>query len=411
MAKAERRTILQQAVVNQRGLTWASFMDRVFAYVFKGLVYPQIWEDPEVDIKALAIQPGNVIVTIASGGCNALSYLTEDPGRIEAVDLNEAHVALNRLKLSAAENLPGYESFHRFFGKADDKANVAAYHRFIAPNLDAASRAYWEKRKWNGRMRISLFSRDLYQHGLLGWFIGAAHRVARWHGVDPADMLRAKTMAEQRTFFDTALSPLFDRRIIKWATARKASLFGLGIPPAQYEALASAGGGSMTVVLRERLEKLSCGFLLSENYFAQQAFGRSYGADGSGPLPPYLKAEHFETIRRRAHRMTCVNASLTTHLADKAPRSVDRVSLLDAQDWMNGTQLNDLWREITRTANPGARVIFRTAAVPTILPGRVDPAILDRWEYLEAQSAELHAQDRSSIYGGFHIYALKDAAA
>jgi S-adenosylmethionine-diacylglycerol 3-amino-3-carboxypropyl transferase len=87
------------------------------------------------------------------------------------------------------------------------------------------------------------------------------------------------------------------------------------------------------------------------------------------------------------------------------------VSLLDAQDWMNDTQLNDLWREITRTANPGARVIFRTAAVPTILPGRVDPAILDRWEYLEAQSAQLHAQDRSSIYGGFHIYALKDAAA
>ena len=49
------------------------------------------------------------------------------------------------------------------------------------------------------------------------------HRIARWHGIDPADMLRAKTMAEQRTFFDTALSPLFDRRVIKWAAARKAS--------------------------------------------------------------------------------------------------------------------------------------------------------------------------------------------
>jgi S-adenosylmethionine-diacylglycerol 3-amino-3-carboxypropyl transferase len=410
MARAENRTILQEAVVNQRGLSWASFMDRAFAYVFKGLVYPQIWEDPEVDIKALAIQPGNVIVAIASGGCNALSYLTEDPGRIEAVDLNEAHVALNRLKLAAAENLPDYAGFYRFFGKADDKANVAAYHRFIAPKLDAKSRAYWEHRKWTGRARISLFSRDLYHHGLLGWFIGAAHRIARLHGIDPADMLRAKTMEEQRTFFDTALSPLFDRRVIKWATARKASLFGLGIPPAQYEALASAGGGSMTVVLRERLEKLSCGFPLSENYFAQQAFGRSYGSEETGPLPPYLKAEHFDTIRRRAHRMTCVNASLTAHLAEKAPRSVDRVTLLDAQDWMNDLQLNELWAEITRTAKTGARVIFRTAAALSVLPGRIDAQLLGQWEYLEARSAELHAQDRSSIYGGFHIYALKDGA-
>lgn len=404
-----KTTILHEAVVNQRGLTWASFMDRVFAYVFKGLVYPQIWEDPEVDITALNIQPGNVIVAIASGGCNALSYLTQDPGRVEAVDLNEAHVALNRLKLAAAANLPDYASFYRFFGKADDKANITAYHRFISRNLDEKSRAYWEKRKWTGRTRISLFSRDLYHHGLLGWFIGAAHRIARWHGIDPADMLRAKTMAEQRTFFDTALSPLFDRRVIKWATARKASLFGLGIPPAQYEALASAGNGSMTTVLRARLEKLSCGFPLSENYFAQQAFGRSYGDDDSGPLPPYLKAEHYQTIRRRAHRMTCVNASLTTHLAEKAPRSVDRVVLLDAQDWMNDTQLNDLWREITRTAKPGARVIFRTAAEPSVLPGRIASEVLGRWEYLAAQSAELHAKDRSSIYGGFHIYALKES--
>ncbi len=410
MAFSGNQSILHKAVVNQRGLTWASFMDRTFAYVFKGLVYPQIWEDPEVDINALETEPGQTIVAIASGGCNALSYLTQDPGRVEAVDLNEAHVALNRLKLAAAANLPGYASFYRFFGKADDKANIAAYYRFIAPNLDAGSRAYWEKRGWTGRRRISLFSRDLYHHGLLGWFIGAAHRIARWHGIDPSHMLRARSVAEQRTFFETALSPLFDRRMIRWATARKASLFGLGIPPAQYEALASAGGGSMTTVLRERLEKLSCGFPLSENYFALQAFGRSYGDDDTGPLPPYLKAEHYDTIRRRAHRMTCVNASLTAHLAEKAPRSVDRVVLLDAQDWMNDGQLNDLWREITRTARPGARVIFRTAAGPSVLPGRVDADVLGKWDYLEKRSSELHAQDRSSIYGGFHIYALRAAA-
>ncbi len=76
---------------------------------------------------------------------------------------------------------------------------------------------------------------------------------------------------------------------------------------------------------------------------------------------------------------------------------------------MNDEQLNALWSEITRTAAANARVIFRTAAEPSLLPGRVEPQILDRWEYQADTSRTLHDRDRSSIYGGFHLYTLKDA--
>ncbi|WP_163413811.1 DUF3419 family protein, partial [Escherichia coli] len=82
--------------------------------------------------------------------------------------LNTAHVAFNRLKLAAVTRLPNYDAFYRFYGTADDKANLAAYERFIQPHLDGTSRAYWEKRMLSGRRRITIFSRDLYRHGLLG---------------------------------------------------------------------------------------------------------------------------------------------------------------------------------------------------------------------------------------------------
>lgn len=402
-------TILKRAVTQNSALSKAGFSERLFAWLFKGLVYPQIWEDPEVDMAALAIEPGHRIVTIASGGCNAMSYLTADPARVEAVDLNRAHVAFNRLKLAAVRNLPDHNAFYRFYGKADDKTNLAAYRRFIRPHLDDESRAYWEKRKWNGRQRISIFWRDLYRHGLLGVFIGMGHRVARLYGIDPRDILKARTMEEQRSFFDTALAPLFEKRMVRWATARKSSLFGLGIPPQQYDALATAGNGDMALVLRSRLEKLACGFPLTDNYFAWQAFGRGYSGDEeTGPLPPYLSRSNFETVRARADRMTVQNASYTDFLAVKPAASVDRYILLDAQDWMNDEQLNALWSEITRTAAPGARVIFRTAAEPSLLPGRVAPETLDRWDYRAEESRALHDRDRSSIYGGFHLYVLKD---
>jgi len=317
-------------------------------------------------------------------------------------------VALNRLKLVAASRLPSWEMFYRFFGSADDEANVAAYDRLLAPHLDPETRAYWQGRRLQhlGRRRISIFARNAYRHGLLGRFIGLAHAAARLHGVDLRDLLSARTMAEQRHFFETTLSPLFDRRAVRWATGNRLSLYGLGIPPAQYEAL--AGGRDMGAVLRERVERLACGFSLNDNYFAWQAFGRGYGGGEQGPLPPYLRRDQFEFVRARADRVEVMNRSVTEYLASCPDASRDRYVLLDAQDWMTDDQLNALWTEITRTARPGARVIFRTAAEPSLLDGRLDPALLDRWHYEAAASQGFTARDRSAIYGGFHLYILKD---
>lgn len=395
------RAVRRSPLMSPTGLS-----EYVFSRLFQNLVYAQIWEDPEVDMAALQIAPGCRVVTIASGGCNALSYLTADPAGIEAVDLNPAHVAFNRLKLAALTALPDYDAFFRFYGSADARENIAAYERYVRPNLDADSRAYWEGRTLSGRRRISMFRRRLYRHGLLGRCIGWGHGVARLYGADPRGLLQARTLDDQRRFFEETIAPLFDKKLVRWATGRKSSLFGLGIPPRQYEALAAAGGGDMAAVLRGRLEKLACGFPLSENYFAWQAFGRGYGGEDA-PLPPYLSRANFETVRARAARMSVVNASVTELLAAKPAASVDRVVLLDAQDWMSDAQLDELWREITRTAAPGARVIFRTAAEADLLPGRVAASTLARWDYRGEESRALHARDRSSIYGGFHLYVFK----
>ncbi len=404
---AAGRDRLKTAVGCGSALSREGILEHLFAWMFKGLVYPQIWEDPEIDIEALAITPQSHVVAIASGGCNVLSYLIADPRRITAVDLNKTHVALCRLKLSAAGNLPGWDSFYRFFGEADEQANVSAYWRFLSGSLDPETRAYWEGRGafGLGRRRISLFSRNFYRHGALGYFIGAGHALARLYGVDPRDVLRARSMEEQRGYFDTTLAPLFDKRLIRWVTARQVSLYGLGIPPAQYEAL--AGGGSMASVLRERVERLACGFSFADNYFAWQAFGRSYAERASGPLPPYLHASHFDAIRARVPRVEVLNRSFTEYLQTRPDRSLDRYVLLDAQDWMTDAQLNALWSEITRTAHPGARVIFRTAAEPSLLPGRVAEETLGHWHYEAERSRDFTARDRSAIYGGFHLYVLR----
>ncbi|MEM9332624.1 MAG: DUF3419 family protein [Pseudomonadota bacterium] len=388
----------------QSGDGWA---EKMFTWMFKGLVYPQIWEDPEVDMEALQIDANTRLITITSGGCNVLSYLTRNPKQIIAVDLNTAHVALSKLKLEGANLLPNHATYYRFFGEADEKANLAAYKRFIKGKIEPSVERYWEKRDIFLRKRISLFSRDLYQHGLLGYFIWAGHLIARAYGVNLQHLTQTNSQKEQRTFFEKQLAPLFDKRLVRWMTSKKMSLYGLGIPPAQYEALASAGDGNMSEVLKQRLENLVCNFELSENYFAWQAFGKRYGGGPSGPLPPYLQREHFNEIKERTDRVSIENVSFTERLKQEKDLSMNAYVLLDAQDWMNDQQLNELWAEITRTAQPGARVIFRTAAAPTLLPDRVKNEILDQWSYEKDASSQFYSRDRSSIYGGFHLYVKK----
>ncbi len=408
LAEATHRTsaqLLDDAVHRSSAWSVAGMHERMFTLAFRNLVYPQIWEDPRVDLEALELSPSSRVIVIASGGCNVLSYLTAGPEQIVAVDLNAAHVALNKLKLSALRHLPDHVSYYRFFGAADEAANVRAYDRHIKPHLDPATRSYWEGRDLLGRRRITRFARGFHRYGLLGKFIGTGHLLARLYSKDPRNLMAARGLDEQRRIFAHELAPLFDRRLIRWILSHRASLFGLGIPPSQYASLAG-GAASAASVVRERLEKLACGFDFSDNYFAWQAFSRAYAPAGEGPLPPYLQKQNFEALRARASRVRIELTSFTQHLARQPNASLDRFVLLDAQDWMLPADLTQLWQEITRTARPGARVIFRTAAEETLLPTRLPQPLLVRWRYEGEKSKAFAARDRSAIYGGFHLYVL-----
>ncbi len=400
---------LRAAVHRAKPLSRAGVLEWVFTYAFSKLVYPQIWEDPVVDMKALEIGPGHEVIAIASGGCNVLSYLAANPAGVTAVDLNGAHIALGKLKICALQNLQDYETFFRFLGRADVRANVRVYDQRLRARLDPGTRAYWDKRRAFGRRRIGVFARNLYRHGLLGHFLGAGHLLARLHGLDPSDILEARTLEEQRTLYEKRLAPIFNKPLVRWMMKQPASLYGLGIPPAQYKALAANSPRGIGEVLSQRVERLACDFAIADNYFAWQAFGRRYAPGPEPSLPPYLQEENFDALRDRSKRVRYVQRSLTEILFDSPAASFDRYVLLDAQDWMTDTDLTALWAQITRTARPAARVIFRTAADERLLPGRLPEDLLNRWSYEEERCRELGRQDRSSIYGAFHLYILRDA--
>src|SRR6516225_9216623 len=172
--------------------------DRIFAFWFRRLVYTQTWEDPQADLAALQLPLGSTIVTISSGGCNALSYLTAQPAQVYAVDLNEAHLSLLKLKLAGIRAFVNYSDFWQFFGEAASPANARLYRGRLRPLLDREARAYWDKRNMSGRPRHAYFTDGFYRHGIMGRFIGFTHLVARLAGIDRASLLSCDANAPER---------------------------------------------------------------------------------------------------------------------------------------------------------------------------------------------------------------------
>src|SRR6201995_3716496 len=119
--------LIANAVRNTKDDEETTVWDRLYAFWFRRLVYTQIWEDPVADLAALRLAVGSTIVTLSSGGCNALSYLTAQPAQVYAVDLNEAQLALLKLKLAGIRAFPGYAEFWQFFGAAASPANSELY--------------------------------------------------------------------------------------------------------------------------------------------------------------------------------------------------------------------------------------------------------------------------------------------
>lgn len=404
---------LHSAVQNEKISSKQGFLQKLFAVWFDAFVYNQIWEDPRVDLQALALDANSSVLTISSGGCNALNYLLENPLSVTAVDLNKHHIFLLNLKLAALKELPTYEDFFDFFGYGKGLNTGSNYLRYIALHLDKDTRRFWESNTLGGSYlygdRISFFTNaGLYDHSRNGYFLRFFHRAAKIFGCKPERVLDAVSIDEQKTLYERHIDPFFDTFLVKTVGKMPVTMFGLGIPPQQYDELKTDLSGKQTVIdiYRERVRRLACDYPIDENYFAWQAFARKYDTANRKAIPEYLKPENYERLKANADRLNTIIGSATDVIKNSGPASFNRFVFLDAQDWMNAEQMIDLWSAIAEKAEPGSRIIFRTAGSVSPIETNLPKELRDRFTYHAEISERLFKQDRASIYGGFHLYSL-----
>jgi S-adenosylmethionine-diacylglycerol 3-amino-3-carboxypropyl transferase len=376
--------------------------DRIIAFCLRRAVSTQNWGDPEADLAAMRLPLGSTIVTASSTGCSALSYLTAQPAQIYAVDLDDARLALLKLKLAGARAFSTYEQFWQFFGEGASVANERLYLERLRPLLDSQARTYWDWPNVLGRHRYTYFNDGFYRHGLLGRSIGLALFAARLARVDLNALLMGAADSPGRIVALARLEQQFHSGLMRFLTGTSQGLTRPSIAPWSRALLGA--GRPLNEVLHERLLRLIDDPSEDVNYFAWQALARRYPGPGDRGLPPYLQRRQFARMRNDAGVIIPVHASLLEFFRSLPAREVDAVALSNSRDCLAPETVRVLWDAIDRAGSERACVIFRTAGAESPLDRPELANLRKSWRRDEERSAIGFELDRSAIHGGFHCY-------
>ena len=352
------------------------------------LVFTLSWEDPALDRAAFALGPGAAVATVGSGGCNVLTLLLDDPGRVLAFDYNPTQVWVLELKVAAFRRLD-HGNLLELFGVRPSSRRAALLAR-VADDLSPQARDYFQSCDW------------LVEHGLLGGgryerFVRAFQLVLRaTHGRRRLEELFLDRDAPGRAAFFEDHWNTWAWRLLFKAFFNKTVLARRGLS-ADYFAF-DDGSRSFAESFANRAAHALRDLSVRDNPFlARYVLGRFLDEDH---LPEYLQRDHFDLVRARVDRLRVVHADVRDVFDDVAPASFDAICLSNVFELMSESETAQALAKVARALRPGGTVTLRNLMVPRAVP----PALAEKLVLDAALSRALHAQDRSFVYSSFLVY-------
>jgi S-adenosylmethionine-diacylglycerol 3-amino-3-carboxypropyl transferase len=354
------------------------------------LLFGMSWEDPGSDRRALQIQPGDTVVTISSGGCNTLTLLLEDPGKIHAVDINPSQSHLLELKCAAVRRLD-YEDLHAFLGLTPSNSRLEMFES-LSRDLSKPALQYW-------RRQFKMIRGGIVYQGRYEAFLHHFRRLLRIvQGKNRIEgFFKCQSLEEQQQYFDRIWNTVQWRMLFRLAfNKRVLAKRGLSADYFRFDDGASSFAGSFFQRSRRAFREIPVG----ANYFlAQYLLGRYVSTDA---VPDFLRKENLPVIRERLGRIDIVTADAKGWLTQRPGASIDGFSLSNICELMSPEETERTFEEVSRTARPGARICFRNLMVPR----EVQASLTSKIRLQVEDSRRLLEQDRSFVYSRVQAYVV-----
>jgi S-adenosylmethionine-diacylglycerol 3-amino-3-carboxypropyl transferase len=346
--------------------------------------YAQCWEDADILLEALRIQPGFTCLSIASAGDNALAMLSMKPRKVLAIDRNPAQLAALELRVAAFRELQHPELL-ALIGSVESRSRINLYRR-CRKHLSIAARNYWDQCP-------KLIEAGIGSAGTLENYlrIFRTRVVGMIHNRRSIEQLfTKKPPAERRHFYEShwnnfrwqVLFRIFFSRFVMGKLGRDPRLF-------RYV----QGGVAETFLQRMRYAMTE--LEPSTNPYLRWIFE---GQHRDGALPFALRAENFEAIRDHLDRLEWRCSSLEEFL-EKSPDTFDAFNLSNIFEYISVESYERLLCQLVRAANPDARLAYWNLLVPRSRPESLG-ALLNP---LKEISESLLARDKAFMYGAFVV--------
>ena len=354
----------------------------------ENLLYSQCWEDPRILIEALGINSDDSVLSITSGGDNALALLLSGPKKIVSIDLNAAQNYLLELKCAAVAGLT-YPEYLEFLGVTPSKRRLALYDS-VRPHLSALAADWWSRQSSlleKGAIhcgRFERFNRRFRRHVLP---LVHSRRTIR-------EFLVQATLEGQRSFYRERWNSLRWRLLFRVVCSRFV-LERFARQPGIFEQTKKERIGQEYL---HRVEKHFLRIPLADNHFMHYLLTGGY----STPMPEYLTERGHAHLRGRGKEgLRVVNADIQTYLSGVPDGTFLAYNLSDVFEALSLAESARLWREIVRSAKNGARIVLWSNLVERPCPENLTACV-----YEEALSAAERAKDRVFFYESVHVYTI-----
>jgi S-adenosylmethionine-diacylglycerol 3-amino-3-carboxypropyl transferase len=348
------------------------------------LRYAQCWEDADVLVEGLDVQPGEVCLSIASSGENSLSLLTRSPSRVVAVDLNPAQLAALELRVAAFRTLEHGEVLE-LIGSRPSGRRAALYARCRA-GMSSESRSYWDGRADavdSGIGGAGKFER--YFAMFRRFVLPLVHRRRRVE-----QLLVPRGLAERRAWYDANWDTVPWRTMFRLFFSERV-LGALGRDPSFFRYVE----GSVADHLLERVRHALAELDPSANPYVTWILTGTHGE----ALPHALRPEHFDTIRANLDRLEWHRGSIESLLDEGIITSFDRANLSDIFEYMSTENATALFQRLGDAARPGARLAYWNMMVPR----RASALLPSRFRHLDELSRRLFVEDKAFFYRDFVV--------
>ncbi|ELQ36482.1 hypothetical protein OOU_Y34scaffold00657g8 [Pyricularia oryzae Y34] len=343
-------------------------------------IYAFTWEDTRVDARLLKISSDDVVLAITSAGDNILSYISQSPARVHAVDLNPSQNHLLELKLASYSALD-YADFWKIFGEGHHDEFRALLINKLSPHLSSRAFQYWF-----ANAHIFTSKHGLYDTGGSKHAIRAFRWISSAFGVRSAvrEMLEAKTLNEQREIWQGRIRPaLLSRMVSNFVVSQEQFLWSaLGVPKHQLAMLERDHATSKVVSRGEASNSRTSAIwqfmsdtldpVAHDTHIAEE--NPYYYVTMAGKFSPrchpdYLSpAAHAKLSRRGAleDRIRIHTEEIDVVLAGLAPGSLTVAVVMDSMDWFDPKEPGVAAAQISklnRALKPGGRVLLRSAGL------------------------------------------------